>query len=541
MTNRINKSPFTLSLSVQIYICLVLVLVLTGVQTRAEYQLHTVILPEDLVLEVSGMDNLPDGRMVLTTRRGEVWVLSNPDEPTSATASTPRFERWLTGLHEPLGLSFHKMALYVAQRSEITRIPLREVNGALEPVGRIETAATGWGLSGNYHEYAYGPAFDGDGRAWVTLNASIGKGLDGAPPAYSGWRGWALAFNLRPELPTIDLTPMAHGLRSPAGIASVRNGEIFATDQQGNWIPTCSLIHLNQGNGPFFGHRDSLGQIPTDWHLVGGGDNTRESPASDIIETAEAMEEYYSGSQPAMTVAEAVRRIPGYRPPAIWFPYRTMGMSATGIAEDTSGGAFGPFSGQVFVGEFTMSMVLRVHLERVGGIYQGSCIRFMEGLDSAAFRLAFSHGHRLFIGQTNRGWNSLGNRAYGLQFIEWNESRNTLPEIEYLELAPDGDGFDVHFTRAVKAIPDPGDIGVSAYTYRLHQAYGSEQVVDFNPEIVKVAGGVGSHGEALHLTIEPMMPGYVYELDFSGVKLSGGDSPMHPVVCYTLNSLPGKE
>ncbi len=63
------------------------------------------------------------------------------------------------------------------------------------------TVAKGWGVTGHYHEYAYGPKLDGDGNLWITLN--IGLGLqrrsaqtnvaDAALGYRQGrWRGWGM-------------------------------------------------------------------------------------------------------------------------------------------------------------------------------------------------------------------------------------------------------------------------------------------------------------------------------------------------------------
>jgi glucose/arabinose dehydrogenase len=120
------------------------------------YERVPYILPTESKFEVSGIAVLPDGRAALSLRKGEVWILENPlDDPAQA-----RFRRFAGALHEPLGLTWHDGALYTAQRSEITRIEDRDGDGVADV---YETAAKGWGLSGNYHEYAYGPVFDRDG------------------------------------------------------------------------------------------------------------------------------------------------------------------------------------------------------------------------------------------------------------------------------------------------------------------------------------------------------------------------------------------
>ena len=127
------------------------------------YPISTIEAPADLQLEVSGLAALPDGRMAMAIRKGEVWIYD---------AKNDSFKQFATGLHEPLGLTFHQGDLYTCQRTEVTRLRDRDKDDKAD--GYL-TYAKGWGVSGNYHEYAYGPVFDPKGDMYITLNCSIGK------------------------------------------------------------------------------------------------------------------------------------------------------------------------------------------------------------------------------------------------------------------------------------------------------------------------------------------------------------------------------
>src|SRR4051812_44225689 len=80
------------------------------------YRMSTVPVPEGVVLEVGGLETLPDGRLAVATRRGDVWIIENP---ASANGSQPHFSKFAQGLHEALGLSYRDGALYTTQRSEL--------------------------------------------------------------------------------------------------------------------------------------------------------------------------------------------------------------------------------------------------------------------------------------------------------------------------------------------------------------------------------------------------------------------------------------
>ena len=214
----------------------------------------------------------------------------------------------------------------------------------------FETVSDGWEINGDYHEYAFGSKFDKDGNLWVVLC------LTGSFTSDQKYRGWCLRIT-----PDGKVIPTCSGIRSPGGIGTNAAGDMFYTDNQGPWNGTCSLKHLEPGS--FQGHP---------------GGNRWYELTSGVI--GERPEEPHSGSR---MMVEA-KKIPQLEPPAVYFPYPKMGQSAAGIACDTTGGKFGPFEDQLFVGDQTHSTVMRVSLEKVKGHYQGACFPFRQGFGSGS-------------------------------------------------------------------------------------------------------------------------------------------------------------
>ncbi len=469
------------------------------------YTLESFPIPGDLKLEVSGMATLPDGSLALAIRKGEIWILDHPGQRDPSLENT-RFRRFASGLHEPLGLAWHKGALYTTQRSEVTRLRDNDADGVAD---EYEAIASGWEVSGNYHEYAFGPVFDPGGTMWITLNATIGK-----PPRGNGfdnrtrlpWRGWSMR-----QQPGQPLQPVSAGLRSPSGLGLNHLGDVFATDQQGNWFGTNPLVHLKPG--VFHGHADAL-------------PDTRR-PDSPVK---------HPGPLPhGLTTAEAMKKIPGYTPPAVWFPYNKVGASPCGFSCNLTGGKFGPFENQLFVGEFTYAFLSRVFLEKVDGEYQGACFRFRSGMKSAVFRTHFLPDGSLMLGETNRGWNSLGTRSFALQRLRWT---GRLPfEMKTIEARPDG--FLIRFTRRIDTgTATPRTIRMKSYTYRYHQAYGSPEVDSREIRIHKALPSPDAL--SLRLVCEDLRPGYVHEIDASGLRDEAGGPLLHSDGYYTLNRIPSK-
>ena len=143
--------------------------------------IKTLPIPENVSLEVGGMAFLPNDKLAVSTRRGEVWIISNP---YMKNGMAPNYKLYAQGLHEVLGLNYIKGDLYLTQRAELTRLRDLDNDGEADEYKTVYS----WPLSGNYHEYAYGPILDKDGKMVVNLNVAW---VDGGV-SLSKWHGWML-------------------------------------------------------------------------------------------------------------------------------------------------------------------------------------------------------------------------------------------------------------------------------------------------------------------------------------------------------------
>lgn len=464
--------------------------------------------PDGVALEVGGMQALGKGKLAVAIRKGEIWILDHVDEDPPERVE---YHRFATGLHEPLGLLRADDGFLVMQRGELTLVRDTTGDGVAD---QYDCVTRGWGVSGNYHEYAYGPVRDREGNLWMTLNTGLGLNPrqrsvledQGFDPARQGpWRGWGLRI-----MGDGTLQPLSPGMRSPSGLGINREGDVFFTDQQGDWVPAGSLHHLRPG--VFYGHPDSLDSL--------------QLPDAPDLSVGPIL-----ANQP---FPQAIRQMPSLVPPAVWFPYKKAGQSATDIVCDETDGAFGPFTGQLFVGEFTLSSIHRVFLEKVNGVYQGACFPFREGLASAVIRLEFGDDGSLFAGLSNRGWSSLGQASYGLQRLVWT---GKVPfEIHEMRAMPDG--FELSFTRPVdrRSAEDLESYRLKSYTYHYHAKYGSDEILT-RPCPVREAR-VSADGLSVRLIVDGRRPLFVHELVAEGIRSETGDSLLHPQAYYTLNEIP---
>jgi glucose/arabinose dehydrogenase len=450
---------------------------------------------DGVTLEVSGLAWIGPDRLGVTVRKGEVWFL---DGVLGDDLSKVTYHRFASGLHEPLGLLPDGDGFLVVQRTEMTRLRDTDGDGVAD---EYLSAARGWRVSGNYHGYAYGPERDGADNLWITTNVDMGERAANATP----WHGWALVADGRG-----GVLPMAAGLRSPCGLGRNRAGDFFVSDQQGTWVAATPIHHLRRG--AFYTNPEGLAP--------------QERPDSPVHLSAPVPEN--------IPYPDAVRALPEMVPAAVWLPYNKMGRSATDLELLDQAGRFGPFDGQLLVGEFTNAAVNRVSLEQVDGVYQGACFPFLSGFPAAVVRLAFAPDGTLFVGLTNRGWSSLGNRSYGLVRVR----RTGSPGFVYRDMRATPDGFDLTFTEPLDPVSaaDPGTYNLESYTYLYSGAYGSEEIHKQSHPVESVT--LHPDGLGVRLLVPGLRELHVHELRAPALRSRSGAALVSPDAYYTLNRIP---
>jgi azurin/glucose/arabinose dehydrogenase len=454
-------------------------------------------VPEGIILEVSGILPVAGQRLLVTTRRGEVWWIDGAYDADPK----PRYTLFAQGLHEPLGIiAAPSGGYYVAQRQELTRLVDTNSDGRADVFQTVAKLP----ISGSYHEYAFGPVLAPNGNLRVTLNVAFGGSTQAPVP----WRGWMVEIT-----PDGQLTPIASGLRSPAGFAVSSQGEWFSTDNQGEWVGSGKITHIESGD--FLGHPAGLA-----WSKL---------PGSTVKVRPENISDF---EQPMHVVAQ---NLPGLKPPAVWLPHTILGISNSGMIEDLSGGKFGPFAGQFYVGDQGQSKLIRVSLEKVAGVWQGAAYSFREGFDSGILRMAIGENATMFVGESARGWGSVGPKQYGIERVTW--TGQTPFEIKEIKAQPDG--FLLTFTQPVDraTAENLASYSLAGFTYNYHTAYGAAPVNRMVCPIQKIV--VAPDGLSVRLAAQCLREGYIHEVKASGVRAAtGGSAVLHPVAYYTLNRLP---
>ena len=479
------------------------------------FEFSVVADPVGIDPQVGAMDGMKDGRIAVAFHRGEVMIY----DPSSSSWSM-----FASGLQEPLGLLCEgDGSVLVMQRAELTRLRDTDGDGVAD---EYETVFDGFGMSGNYHEFAYGPARDGEGNLFVALGlasngapmreeirgrfSQIGE-LDQAAMADEGgwaknqgragrmysrveWRGWVLKISADGK----EMEPYASGFRSPNGIGFDGKGRLLVTDNQGDWRPTSPLYDVKKDG--FYGHPASL-VWRTDW-------DGRDPLKVDVAELGK-MQTAASG----------------------YFPQGELANSPTWPVVVPEGAFPVALAGQTLIGEMNQPNLVRVLEDEVGGFFQPALVPMFDGspLGIGNNRMVFGKDGSLFVGKTALSWAG----GKGISRIRW-RGKN-FPCIEGLRAR--AEGFEIRLSEPVDAAT-LGAVAVSSHTYHYFATYGSEKV-DVQEMAVKATRLAGD-GRTLNVDLGGLKRGCLHCIDLSGLRVVGGGVLLGGKVWYHAVEVPGK-
>ncbi len=293
----------------------------------------TAVRPKGFEPRVGDLDVKDDGRIILSTWDGEVYLLENAmlgdSEPRKLT-------KIADGLSEPLGIVEVDGEIYVLQRWELTHLVDNDGDGITD---EYRVLADDWGASADFHEWSFGLEHR-QGFLYATLGIAQGKFARVQSPD----RGSVIKVALDGSY-----SFLASGLREANGIGFGPDGALFTTDNEGEWLPANKFIHIPEDDVRFFGFRG-------EWH-------------GDLLSRVKDT------------------------PPTLWLPLTEIANSPTQPVTLHHG----PYEGQMIFGDVTHGGLKRVFLEKVGGEYQGAVFRFAQGLEVGIMRGRWGPDGSLYV------------------------------------------------------------------------------------------------------------------------------------------------
>jgi sugar phosphate isomerase/epimerase/cytochrome c2 len=218
-------------------------------QMTEPYVVDTITLPFDnpyrALFFCGGHDFLSDGRAAVCTLHGDVWLVGGIDDSLKKVT----WQRFATGLFQPLGLKVVKDEIYVVGRDQITR--LRDLNNDGE-ADVYENFNNDAHVTLNGHEYVTCLETDRAGNFYYV------KGNCNSQTPHDG-------SLLRVSTDGSKLDVFATGFRNPNGIGMGPKDEITVAPQEGEWTPASGVFLVREGGfyGGMMSHHRAV--PPTDF------------------------------------------------------------------------------------------------------------------------------------------------------------------------------------------------------------------------------------------------------------------------------------
>lgn len=465
------------------------------------YAVETIPIPTPAapyLFEPSDITFAKNGDVYTSTRTGQIWRRHNEE-----------WSIFADGLQEANGIRMTPDGdgVIVMQKPELTLLKDTDSDGVADEYLTLEDR---FRYTGHYHEFAYGPRLNSAGDMFFSTGlASSGFHLANPDQPRNqmtsalGYRGWVMKRHADGRI-----TPFAAGLRSPAGIGINAQDELFVTDNQGDWVASSYLGHVEEGD--FLGHPAAL------WDRPEYGLTPHELSYKNVTIVPKKV--------PPLDQEKFTRE---RKHPAVWLAHNDL-TNSPGHPSFAPEKGFGPFGGQAFIADIAHRNVIRVALEKVAGQYQGAVFPFIRPLQSSSYSTAFDHQGNLWVGSVGRGWT--GGDSY-IEVIRFDPEKTPF-EMQRIQLSKDG--FDIHFTQALAKPIEAKEILVTEFRYQYWSQYGSEP---FDVKTIPVTTSQLSDDKSTLALNFPRKEGFLYTIQFADLTSAAGLRLQNNYGIYTLNKL----
>lgn len=451
----------------------------------------------------TALDWRADGKLVFTSLKGHVYVAGDSDNDGLEDTLTPFAE----GLAAPFGILPDGNDLLIGHKPEVIRLIDRDGDGRAE---EWKIVADGWGYSDNYHDWTTGPVRDAGGNLYIGLGSDYSQ--PGRPASASLWRGKMLKI----ASGSGKVTPYAHGLRYPMGIAFDARGRMFVSDQQGVQNTWNEIDEIKEGR--FYG-------VPA-LH-----DEPAEAP-----ETRAAVEVPH----PMTRSINGVFFLPTDETPRSSADLSPQGTGPLDPARRR--GLLQQFAGHGIGCEYNEKLLIRFSYQEVNGELQGAMYLFS--------RNTWSNEQDTFLGPICGGIGPDGSLYVGsIHDSGWLGGLNTgeivrlTPQDDYpngiRELRATPDGFEIEFLKPVdpKKARQKDAYSLSGATRIWKGSYGTEDSGQYRPNVTNIT--LSDDARTVRLKVDRLEPAYLYEVGIRGLT-ADGEELFPNTGYYTMNQVPGK-
>ncbi len=380
---------------------------------KSAYVVDDVALPLDNPwrrdVRLGDIQFLKDGTGVGVTLDGDVWFIRGLNDPSGVV----RWQRFASGLHEPLTLAIRDEQVFVFDRNGIWR--LRDTNGDGE-ADVHELFSNAFAQTADMRE------FPSTLRLAPGGEFVIAKG--GQEATTIGKHNGSV---LRISADGRQATVLGYGFRQPSIGVNLRTGLVTASDQQGNYIPSTPL-HIVRDK-QFYGFLSD--KLPR---------------------------EVYPGP-----IAE----------PLTWIPHE---VNASALSQLWLFGArMGPLNDTLVYIGFNRPELFRVMLNNRAEQPQAAVVSITRAFEFPTLNGSVNpaDGQLYVAGFQILGWGTTATRLAGLGRVRYTGALSTLPR----EVVPMDKGVLLRFDVALDAATatDPDTYSIASWHYKRTYQYGSPQ------------------------------------------------------------------
>lgn len=372
----------------------------------------------------TGLDFLKDRQIAVCTIHGDVWLVT-----VNEKAGTCSWQRFATGLYQPLGLKVVDNKVVVLERGQLTR--LHDLNDDGE-ADFYECVNNDWHTGGGEHSYDTCLETDPRGNFYFFKTGDTDTPTGGCLIKVSADGSKSEVF--------------ATGFRHPIGMGMSPTGVLTGADQEGNWMPATRIDEYKKGGfyGDFRAHH-------------------RATPPKTYDE-------------PLCWLPREMDNSAGGQ---VWVPKGEPGASATG-GGTSAGWAKSPLAGlplHLSYGRCRPFVLLRQEL--AGGRAQGGVAALDIPFLSGVCRGRFGADGNLYVCGLN-GWQTAAQADGCLQRVRYTGKPLDVPTA----LEVKGNTIRLTFSRALdaKAVASPDNYRCARWNYRWSGDYGSKRWKPSDPK-----------------------------------------------------------
>jgi mono/diheme cytochrome c family protein/glucose/arabinose dehydrogenase len=463
------------------------------------YTLDTLTLPGETPwgtwFRTSALDFLSDGRLVLTTYVGDVWLVSGIDRGLKEL----KWKRFAAGLYEPFGVKVVDDVIYVTCKDRLVRLHDFNADGEAD---FYESFHADDDVSLFFHAFNFDLHTD---RAGNFYYVKCGQ--------YTDYRLPGAVIKVSPDGRRREV--VCTGFRTPNGMGILPDDRLTVSDNQGSWMPASKISIVRPGG--FYGYSQT--------HVGGSRYGLRWAPDGGRIDHRKV--------EPPGT----------FDPPVIWMPQELDNSSGGQLWVDDP--RWGPLSGRLLHTSFGKGWMYQLMIQDVGEVANGAIVKlpfdFRTGIQRA--RVNPKDGQVYATGLN--GWNGGGRKELGeggVQRVRYTGAPARL--LTDVQVRPDGVELTFNFPLERESASQTRSYAIEQWNYRWQASYGSKHWSVRNPDeeghdkVDVAAVTLSGDARSVRLRLPGLRPVHQMLIE---VNLRGADgNKFAEEVLLTINRVPAR-